>query len=75
MKEKAKKKNKIYNNNKIKAKSKKGLTNSNSTLQREKTTIYVRNIVNMMISYRTVINREVKVKVRYGKIKIKINKK
>ena len=75
MKEKAKK-NKIYNNNKIKAKSKKGLTNSNSTLQREKTTIhlYVRNIVNM-ISYRTVINREVKVKVRYGKIKIKINKK
>lgn len=74
MKEKAKK-NKIYNNNKIKAKSKKGLTNSNSTLQREKTTIYVRNIVNMMISYRTVINREVKVKVRYGKIKIKINKK
>lgn len=75
MKEKAKKKNKIYNNNKIKAKSKKGLTNSNSTLQREKTTIYVRNIVNMMISYRTVINREVKVQVRYGKIKIKINKK
>ena len=40
MKEKAKK-NKIYNNNKIKAKSKKGLTNSNSTLQREKTTIYM----------------------------------
>ena len=41
MKEKAKKKNKIYNNNKIKAKSKKGLTNSNSTLQREKTTIHL----------------------------------